>query len=154
MVRYRTEDAYGEGYRDIIDVIEHEIFELGNYDGLDGLQVYFDDTSQESLMFHSLIDSIKDTEHPPLDTKDFCASIIELLNKKLNRNLKYCLWLADLQAVTDLYGGVHIDSYETSDVVIADLGYDGSLYAYEELPLPISQFNSKATLVVKSDSFV
>lgn len=37
MIRYRSEDTYGEGYRGIIEVMEYETFELENTDIIETL---------------------------------------------------------------------------------------------------------------------
>lgn len=37
MFGYRTEQLYGEGYRDAAEIMAHEVFELGNTDILDTL---------------------------------------------------------------------------------------------------------------------
>lgn len=88
-------------------------------------------------MFRSLVSNQFCSKLTALDSTIFCERILELLNKKTGKDLKYCLWLADLEAVLKLYKGVNVDTYETSSVVLSDLGYDGSLYAYEESPTPL-----------------
>jgi len=138
MIRYRSEDTYGEGHRDIVEVMEYETFELENTDIIDTLgSTYFSDDSLESLTFRSLVGNQFCSELTALDSTTFCERVLELLNRKTGKDLKYCLWLADLEAVLELYEGVNVDAYETSGVVLSDLGYDGSLYAYEELPTPL-----------------
>ena len=138
MVRYRAEDTYGEGHRGIVEVMEYEIFELENEDIIDTLgSTYFSDNSLKSLEFRSLVSNQFCSKLTALDSITFCERVLELLNKKTGENLKYCLWLADLETVLKLYEGVNVDAYDTSDVVLSDLGYDGSLYAYEELPIPL-----------------
>ncbi len=119
--------------------MEYEIFELENTDIIDTLgSTYFSDDTLESIMFRSLVSNQFCSKLTALDATTFCERILELLNKKTGKDLKYCLWLADLEAVRELYKGVNVDAYKTSDVILSDLNYDGSLYAYEESPIPLS----------------
>ena len=43
-IMYRSEDSYGSGVRDVLDVMVYEIYELGNIDILDYIcDHYFDE---------------------------------------------------------------------------------------------------------------
>lgn len=56
------------------------------------------------------------------------------------KKIRYALWLADKDAVEDMYEGNERDiyAYNVDDaVVLSDLGYDGTLYGFEEMPEPI-----------------
>jgi hypothetical protein len=55
-------------------------------------------------------------------------------------NVRYALWLADKDAVEELYDGDELDvyPYETDNaIILSDLGYDGTLYGFEEMPEPL-----------------
>lgn len=55
-------------------------------------------------------------------------------------HLKYCLWLASKSTVLDLYNASEqdIQKYETSPIILSDLGMDGMLFAYESMPRPLN----------------
>ena len=60
-IRYRTETAYGEGYRDAIEVMTYETYELGNTDILKTLSSEFF-TRNQALQdqCNSLIDELEE----------------------------------------------------------------------------------------------
>lgn len=136
-ILFRTESCYGSGVRDITDIMEHEIFELGNMDIPEYLlknhKKLLSKNSQtllscKYLYSTNLLDSTK---------RKLCECIIADLNKATGKSYKYGLWLADKDIVKELYDGndTNIDAYEVSDMKISDLGKDGALYLYEEFPI-------------------
>lgn len=56
--------------------------------------------------------------------------------------VKYALWLADEETVMDKECGYEryiddecgVEAYETGPIVLSELGYDGTLYGYAEMP--------------------
>lgn len=143
MVRYRSEIPFGEGYRDIVPVLVHETVSLGNDDVLIYLYKYHLEGELKYDCFE-LLNRFWQEELAEDIFYKFYEKALDFLKKKTGKNLKYCLWLANKETVIDYYGQGElseddIDAYECSDVILTDLGYDGALYAYEELPNPIEK---------------
>lgn len=143
-ILYRSEDSYGSGVRDIIQVMTYEIYELGNTDILEYVCEHYLTGETKNVVTH-LIYTIEngEAELSENDIEDLCENIIDEINKKTNHNLKYALWLADKNVVEDMYADdeLNIDAYYISDIILADLGYDGILFAYDEEPEPIETIN-------------
>lgn len=141
MILYRCESAYGSGIRNIVDIIEHEMFELCNTD----IPYYL--TSEYWYMFsdetfHILLSmngDICDNDEIE-DEHEVACRIVKEINDYTGKNYQYALWLASKTTVENLYADPDsvIDAYETSDMILSDLGYDGTLYAYETMPTPIT----------------
>lgn len=131
-IEYRTENAYGSGVRDLADILAYEICELGN-DGTVNDIVNAGYADAANLGF--------DPDNPDESIGDTLAREIR---RTTGRDLKYGLWLAEKEDVKELYDGSDedIDGYEISDICLVDLGPDGRLYAYEELPRPVSGPNA------------
>lgn len=139
---YRTESFSGSGERDFVKVLCFEIYTLGNSDSLDYIINHYN-ISEE--LRNQMVTMIEDLENDVLleDTSEkevlqFCKEILKELNTLLGKNLKYALWLANLDVVIDYYScnqsTEDIYSYEESDIILSDLKADGKLFAYEELP--------------------
>lgn len=137
---YRSESAYGSGVRDIVDVLTYEIFELGNTDSLDYISSHYqlDKDGQDLLTrlqecWEVYASDSEDVQHNSI------AELVKALNRHFGVELKYCLWLADLSVVSELYGGneADVDAYGASQYKLSDLGRDGILFAYTEMPHPI-----------------
>ena len=77
--------------------------------------------------------------HDLIDYVDrLIIQLITEISTITGKMIKYGVWLAELSAVTELYSDEDSDSdimeYETSDIVLSDLGYDGKLFAYDVYP--------------------
>lgn len=141
---YRSEIPFGEGYRNILDVMTHEIYELNNTDILETLKNTI--LKQEKKLVNDINEILDDIEkniffenHCEYDIREFMKECLKMINKKYKKDIKYCLWLADKNVVIDYYGKGKlseddIDKYQVSDIILSDLGYDGRLYGYEEYP--------------------
>ena len=75
------------------------------------------------------------------DSKDtikiLVGRLILILSNIYGQNLSHCLWLCEEEYVRDLYGNSENDDivyYETSDIILSDLGISGKLYAYSHEP--------------------
>lgn len=152
MIRYRTESfggsVYGYGERDAAAVMAFETKELGNTDIL------------EYLCAHALADCplvskmqgfVRELEENYCiddmsldDMEGFFKEALEEIDRLYGVNIRYALWLADPPVVLspdcgygrDLTDDFPIDAYETGPIILSDLGYDGTLYGYEEYPTP------------------
>ena len=108
-VGYRTEAAYGEGFRDATAVITHEVLELGNTD------------EQEQIATALGL--------PPASS---LPEIFYAITKRFGTGAK-ALWLAQLKTVVAYYGGElgeNIDAYTIprGALLVIDNGYDGQLF--------------------------
>lgn len=149
MTKYRSEKIYGSGIRDIKKVVQFEIFELGNIDILKTLLESIN--SVDNSLADEMTYIIQDIQQSGYvedmfedEEEDFCERLVQALNFIHHKNITHCLWLADYDAVMNQYGkgritAEDIDAYETSGVILSDLGIDGRLYAYEGNPEPIKR---------------
>jgi hypothetical protein len=147
MIGYRCEEAFGDGVTDLIKVMAYETFELGNSDILEYVSMHYLEDGELKDECLSMIQELEDNGYVDDmfedEKEEFMGKLVNEINKKLNMELKSCLWLASLDTVKDYYcqnmDSFFIKSYETSNAIITDLGYDGALYAYEVLPKMIKQ---------------
>ena len=142
LIMYRSESAYGSGVRDIVDVLTYEIFELGNTDSLDYIASHYKLDKDGRELLGRLQECWENYASDSEDIQRNCiAKLVGALNRYFGVELKYCLWLADLSAVSELYsdGETAIDAYGASQYKLSDLGRDGVLFAYTEMPLPIEK---------------
>ena len=136
---YRSEDSYGSGVRDILDIMTFEIYELKN---IDILEYTLDHYLQNSNIKETVENMIADIEiFNEEEIYKVCKLIINEINKQTDHNLKYALWLAEYDAVSNIYSfdESSIEAYNTSDIILSDLGYDGILFGYDEEPEPIER---------------
>ena len=154
-IMYRTEDTYGSGVRNITDIIQHEIFELSNIDILCYIKNNYVDRiiSQDSYKFtiqtiNELIDNggvskslnnIRLEKGNDVAEKTFVNSLLYIIKIITTKNIKYGLWLADKNTVKTYYESNNIDAYKTSSVILSDLGDEGILFGYEDMPQPINE---------------
>lgn len=94
MILYRTEAAYGSGIRNITEIIEHEIFELGNTDILDYLVKHYDYAFSSPFldkMKRILNNSENINDYNEYVSAVFCNNIIIQLNSSTGIDFKYGL---------------------------------------------------------------
>lgn len=160
-IKYRTEDLYGEGFREAASVMAFETFELNNTDILDTLsKTILKDTEigkQLKKMSLFISEEIEDEELNRmfnLYKEDeevgitFFNKVLNEINKITNKNIRYCLWLCDSKKdiINQYYKvlehnvrekDIYFDEYEDSEIILSDLGSSGKLYGYESIPKPI-----------------
>lgn len=149
LIRYRTEAFSGSGERDAATVMAFETLELGNTDILEtlcdgllqGAGALFD-------MCKSLIRELEDNgfidDMSFDDVVAFYKDVLSEVELRTGHKVQYALWLADKETVTDCrwYGRDMVDdgdyeSYIVGPVVLSELGFDGTLYGYTELPVSL-----------------
>ena len=138
-IMYRSEDSYGSGVRDILDVMTYEIYELKNIDIPDYiLNNYLQNTNIQGTV-EKLVDDVEAFDEE--EVYKICKLMIKEINKQTDHDLKYALWLADKSVVLDMYAydSLNVDAYETSDIILSNLGADGVLFAYDYEPEPINE---------------
>lgn len=153
-ILYRNEKCYGDGSKLITEVMQHEIFELANSDILYYIRnEYAKALSEKQYKELNKIITVIETfgNYEDEDSqKRFCEDMLDSINRYLNKNLKYCLWLADMDAVLEYYDGQdtpwYIRAYETSDYILSDIDDEGKLFMYETEPVSLQeQKNGKVT---------
>lgn len=156
-VGYRSDNIFGDGYRDAIDVMAHEIFELQNADILDTLadgvlkdmdiaenlkHLSYDIGAPRAVYFADILEE-EDADTAEEKAKAFVREILDAVREKTGKDIKYVLWLSD--SVDDVITEYELneaikefDEYSTADsVVLSDIGKGGKLFGYEKLPAEI-----------------
>lgn len=149
--RYRTDTFGSSQCYDPAKVMEYETMELQNSD----IPLYLSNTIlQNNPISQKLRDIVKwlddEIEFLPFDIDNtelslqFWKQVVIEIERETQTPLNFVLWLADIDAVTDadFYGKyitseADIDTYQIGSIVLAELGYDGTLYGYSEKPQPI-----------------
>ena len=152
MIGYRSEQLYGEGYRDAAPVMAHEVFELQNTDVLDTLSSTIlkdsscrydmerlskcigDDNNEDSEM-SNFLDNAYDDESLGIE---YFRNVLDAIKNVTGKDIKYVLWLCDsVDNIIKEYGESldEFDAYDTSDIVISNMGKAGKLYGYESAPV-------------------
>lgn len=153
-VGYRSDSIFNDGYRNAVDVMAHEIFELQNADILDTLadgvlkdmdiaenlkHLSYDIGSPRAVYFADILEE-EDTDTAEGKAKAFVREILDAVREKTGKDIKYVLWLSD--SVDDVIAEYELnesitefDEYSTADsVVLSDIGKGGKLFGYEALP--------------------
>jgi len=151
-ILYRSEEVYGSGVRDIVEVMKYETFELGNLDILDYLYIHYRKAFGDVIAcrIKGIYNDLNYYGYDSNDIKGYYTDekqteiftlVIDKLNKYYGVNLKYCLWLADETEVVERYKAApeSVDAYRISNYILSDLSKEGKLFAYEELPEPIKE---------------
>ena len=108
MIGYRTEQLYGEWYRDAASVMAHEVFVLGNTEILDILSetllkntryckqlLQLSDVINENVVDDNLeafLDEAFDNENIRID---YFNVLLDEIKKITGKDIKYVLWLCD-----------------------------------------------------------
>lgn len=138
-IRYRCDDCFGDGVRNVIDVLVYETYELGNIDILDYLanhQLKDSELKEDFLQLKNEIEEeLSIQSMGEYDLRELYQNALNEIKNQTGKDIKYCLWLADKDTVKDYYCqnmmNYEINGYNTSNVILSDLGYDGALYGYE-----------------------
>ena len=153
---FRTEQFSGEGYRNAAEVMAHEVFELQNTDILVALSNGILKGTQIGTRMLLLIDGIENnTDDEDMNRflddafeKEYVGVtyfrvVLNVIKRITGKDIKYVLWLCDsIDDVKNSYEFgdnvyTEFDEYETSDIVLSDIGREGKLYGYETMPKPI-----------------
>ncbi len=163
-MKYRSENLWGEGYRDAAAVMAHETFELANTDILitlretilkdspyaEKLEILEEelnnacvaDGDTNGLLYNIITSHNSNDENSP--SVRFFKEILQEIKRITGKDIKYCLWLCDTPEDVKRYD-IHneledkdIDVYIESDIILSNIGVDGCLYGFETLPGPIT----------------
>ena len=142
-IMYRTETYSGSLERRFAHVLCYELFTLGNAHILNELiQNELVRNSDLIIEMESMGRELEENGYgddmSELDQLEFWEKVRLDISAQAGRDIQYALWLADKACVQRFYGGTDsdIESYETSDVILSDLGRGGTLFGYELEPLP------------------
>lgn len=140
-VLYRTETYSGSLERRFAHVLRFELFELGNSHIFDELiQNGLVRTQELVAQMKSMVEEWEENGYvddmPETDQLEFLEKVRLEISAQTGRNIQYALWLAEKPYIQKFYGGTDCDteSYETSDVVLSNLGHSGILFGYELEP--------------------
>lgn len=147
LMKFRSEIPFGQGYRSLKDVMVHETYELGNSDILCTLLPKIKPAdvklaNEISILINELEKNGFVDDFDENNWNKFFQKVIDTVNIISGKKYKYCLWLAEYDVVKNYYGKgeltkEEIDAYTESEMIISDIGFDGCLYAYEDLPYPV-----------------
>ena len=144
-IMYRTETYSGSLERRFAHVLRFELFELNNshiFDELiqNGLVRNPELVKQMESMVREWEDNGYVDDMPEDDQLEFLGKVRLEISTQVGRDIQYALWLAEKPYIQKFYGGTDCDTegYETSDVVLSDLGHSGVLFGYELEPHPCS----------------
>ena len=114
-----------------------EITNLNNADILDYINKHYILPSSLKDKIQTFIDNVDDLEENDEDVEQTLEMIIDYIERQTGKKINYVLWLADKEAVRNLYDGDELEmyGYDVDDaLILSDLGYDGTLYAFEDMP--------------------
>ena len=136
---FRNDDYYGAHITDALEVLRYEIKELFNTDILDYCRTTY---ALSADLKKSISDDIRALgcvgEWPETIDRDI-KTLLDELSKLYGQKISHVLWLAGCRAVKEFYRGTdeNIKEYETSKIILSDLGDDGILFGYPEKPRQI-----------------
>lgn len=149
LVRYRTEAFSGLGERNAAEVMAFETFTLGNVDILQTLaEGTLKGRGEITNRCWDFIDELNNNgfvdDMGISDQVTFMKEVLAEIAKITGVDVQYALWLADRETVSDRkwYGrdmahDEDFESYQVGPVVLSELGFDGTLYGYEEMPVSL-----------------
>lgn len=143
-IMYRTETYSGSYERRFNHVLQFEVFELCNSHILDELfQNRMVNSQDLILQMKHIIRELDENGYvddmSEYDQINFVDRLRNDISTLAHKDVQYTLWLADRDRIKELYHGTDNDivGYETSDIIISNLGGDGILFGYEFEPCPV-----------------
>lgn len=138
---YRTENCYGSGVRDLVKVVEFEIFELLNLDILEYLTAEYD--GMEYLDFISTEDVVNEDQLFSLKNR-ILRDVKTLVTEQLGDYPHSVIWLTTFKGLKMYLTEDGEDYYEYSleglkegddFMILSNLGDDGILIAFKNKPI-------------------
>ena len=162
---YRFEQLYGENFRNPIEVMYHEVFELENDDILNTLS----NTIFKDTLIGEKLRKIIDVRNGEIEDKniekffdeafeneaigqEFLKEIIEEIENRTKKKINYVLWLCNtVQDIIDEYELDEkldeFDEYEDGFIILSDIEKDGKLYGYEQKPKYIKTVDRNGKII-------
>ena len=137
---YRTESYSGSGVREIADIIEYEMAELRNTDIPEYVLSHYALSPQTREDLRDILALEPTGEYPftgdRQGLRDTIAALVEDIGRETGTPLRYGLWLAEGDQVERRYSTTQgdIDGYPASPVILSDLGPEGILFGYADMP--------------------
>ncbi len=138
---YRTEMSI-DSNRNAVDVMLFEICELANTDILVYISENYELPELLKRNIQEAIENIENYDFNEDEIKYMLEEILSCLEDVAGFKPKYAIWLASEEAVRECYEGNEQDIYvydidTEKSIVLSDLGYDGMLFGFEKLPIPV-----------------
>ena len=127
--------------RKAIPLMLFEISELHNADILEYVRDNYDLPGILKRNITEYIENIDEIEEGDDVVEYMLREILSCIEDETGKTIKYALWLATKEAVEELYDGDEQFIYEydvTDAVILSDLGFDGVLYGFENMPEPLN----------------
>ena len=141
LIRYRTEMS-NDSERNAIQVMLFEITELHNTDILDYVMNHYEMPNILKKNIQDYIDDIDEIKEGDDVVEYMLNEILGCIEDDTGKTIRFAYWLADEDAVRELYQGDELSIYGydiKNAVVLSDLGYDGALYGFEEEQEPCEE---------------
>ena len=139
-IMYRNAEYGGSDVFDAESVILFEIGELKNTYILEYCTNHYDLSDILLDRMKAVIENVESYEEDTPELVTVVKDLLKEVSRQCKTKVRYCLWLASLENVRELYDGNddNISAYKTSDVILSDLGDDGMLFGYSEMPKQIN----------------
>lgn len=139
-IMYRTEMSMSSE-RKAIPLMLFEISELHNADILEYVRDNYELPGILKRNITEYIENIDEIEEGDDVVEYMLREILSCIEDETGKTIKYALWLATKEAVEELYDGDEQFIYEydvTDALILSDLGFDGVLYGFENMPEPLN----------------
>lgn len=140
-ILYRHNQNFGKTPTDALSVLTFETRELGNADIPAYCLEHYDFPTAARSLIEGLVKHINGEPGIEVSANGYpfiLDIMLTQIRKLTGKDIRHVLWLASRQSVIDNYEGTedNIEAYETSSVILSDLGEDGILFGYVEAPEP------------------
>ena len=140
---FRSDACFGDGVREPVAVLYHEIFELGNTDIPEYILEHYSVPPMVQEFWGGILKELRDygfvEDMYRFEKEEAVVLLLEMVWRITHREICSVLWLAEREDVISRYNADEdsIDEYEVSDIILSDLGCDGRLYAFDYDPKPV-----------------
>jgi hypothetical protein len=151
-IRYRTEMS-DSSERDAVSVMLFEITELHNTDILEYVRDNYNLPNILKRNIDEYIENIDEIEEGDENVAYMLKEILGCIEDETTITVNYALWLADKDSVIDNYEGSEREIYGykiDNAIVLSDLGWDGTLYGFEDEPEPVEIYDGENETVTES----
>ncbi len=136
---FRNDDCYGGRVTDARKVLRYEIKELFNVDVIDYCRTTYSLTTDLKKRLSEDMHALECIGEWPETIDQDIETLLQELSGIFKEKITHVLWLAERWAVEEYYYGTeeNIKEFETSKIILSDLGDDGILFGYPEKPQPV-----------------
>ena len=135
---FRNDDCYGSRVTDARKVLQYEIKELFNVDVIDYCMTTYSLTTDLRKRLSEDMCALECIGEWPETIDQDIEMLLQELSDIFKEKITHVLWLAERWAVEEYYYGTdeNIKEFDTSKIILSDLGDDGILFGYPEKPQP------------------